>query len=462
MERLSSKAVIQTVTKTAPAVLTALIATSLGFLALYTSPVPMIQDFGKMLTIGMIVSFIIGLLFAIPALYVRDRFFSQKKDRSDTKMNKQPSKFTATLEHMTSYVIKARWLIIVLAFVTAGIGIWADLQVSVETDIETFMPQDVEELQDIHKLRDIIGTTDQISILYSGADVLSEEALIWVDDMTTSLVHEFAEVVVETQSLTSVLRLIHDGDLPNTADIESLLASMPKNQLKMLMNEDRSKGVITVGIKHLEAQPLKEFIDDVNAHIANHRIDALKVSVTGKAVLDVEMITALTSGRYKMTLLGMLAVFLGLLIIYRHPLKAFIPLIPIILIVGWSGGVMYLLGNKYTPLTATLGALIIGIGTEFTILIMERFFEEQVRTSSREEAITASISKIGVAIIASALTTIGGFSALLISDFKILSNFGMMTLVNIFFALLSSVVVMPAILYILGGMFKKTKQNLAQ
>src|SRR5699024_7654494 len=114
------------------------------------------------------------------------------------------------------------------------------------------------------------------------------------------------------------------------------------------------------------------FISDLGVYLDENKAKAIDTTITGKAVLDVEMIQGLTTGRYQMTLLGMGLVFFSLLLIYRHPVKAVLPLLPIVFIVGWSGLVMYLLDISYTPLTATLGALIIGIGTEFTVLLMER------------------------------------------------------------------------------------------
>ena len=120
---------------------------------------------------------------------------------------------------------------------------------------------------------------------------------------------------------------------------------------------------------------------------------------------------------------------------------------------------MYIFGLVYTPLTATLGALIIGIGTEFTILVMGRYYEEKEKTESNDIAIEETIKKMGTPIIASALTTIGGFSALVISDFEILSNFGIMTLVNISLALLASIVILPAILSIQFGIVGKFKRK---
>ncbi|MFC7060268.1 MMPL family transporter [Halobacillus seohaensis] len=234
--------------------------------------------------------------------------------------------------------------------------------------------------------------------------------------------------------------------MPDQKETADILADMPEEQLKLFVNENRDSAVLNVGIKHLEAEELQDFIARMEAYVSDNRPEGIDATVTGKSVLDVEMVTALTTGRYKMTLLGMGLVFMVLLLIYRHPVKAFIPLLPILFIVGWSGGMMYLFDINYTPLTATLGALIIGIGTEFTILIMERFYEERRKGSERREAIITANQKIGKAIFASAFTTIGGFSALLVSDFVILSNFGMMTLVNISFALISTIIVLPAIL----------------
>ncbi|MHA6252741.1 efflux RND transporter permease subunit [Oceanobacillus sp. CAU 1775] len=450
----TQNSVFQTITKMAPAVLTALFATALGFLALNTSPVPMIQHFGKMLTIGMVVSFFIALFLLIPILYTRDHFFNS--DEHSQRKNGKPK--SSTLEHgfawITKKVMALRWFIVIFTIILAMVGVWVDLDAEAETDIETFMPQDTQELADIHRLREIIGTTDQLSLVYEGDNLLSKQSVDWVHQMTESLREQFPNVVVKTNSLTSVMQEVNDGEISYGSDLDDFLQELPVNQRKLLINEDESKGVITVGIKHLEAGDLKDFIIELERYIHKHEINDLDTTITGKSIIDVEMVSALTTGRYKMTLLGMGLVFLGLLLIYRHPVKALIPLLPILLIVGWSGGLMYLMDVKYTPLTATLGALIIGVGTEFTILVMERFYEERKKGKSREEAMVIASRKIGTAIFASALTTIGGFSALLASDFIILNNFGMMTLINVSLALFSTIVVMPAILVLCDRLVK--------
>ena len=451
-------AVSNTIKKLAPAILIALIATALGLLSLYTSPVPMIQDFGKMLTIGMVVSFIVALFVLLPILFFRDSLFSNnKKVKVKTKKNK--NQFEKVMIKITNFALRFKYLILIIAIATATLGIVLDQEVGVETDIETFMPQDTPELLDIQELREIIGSTEQLSIVFSGTDVLTSENIIWIDEMTTGLTTEFPDEIISGKSITSLLNMLTTEEL-NAVLVSQLIQNLPSEQLKMFVNEDQTKGVIILSIQALEPEDLEAFIDDLNIYLDTSTTE-MNISVTGQAVIDVEMITALTTGRYTITLVGMLLVFLGLLIIYRNPLKAIIPLIPISLIVGWSGGFMYIFGLEYTPLTATLGALIIGIGTEFTILVMERYYEELAKAESNKEAIEITFGKMGKPIIASALTTIGGFSALIISDFEILSNFGIMTLVNISLALLSTLIVMPVVLLIQEEVKSKFKKNFA-
>lgn len=454
------KSLRETISKMVPAVFTALVATGIGFIALYSSPVPMIQDFGKMLTIGLVISFIFGIFLLIPILFIRDHFFLQaRKGKQEQPKAETPTKTDKFIEHLTQKVLHFRWLIIVIAATTALLGIWVDVDAEAETDVETFMPQDTQALKDIHKLRDIIGTTDQVAILYEGKDILSEPTMSWVNQLTDSIKNEFPHIVVETKAVTTILKRMNDGQLSNDEPFEKQITAIPEMQLKLFLNESQTKGMITVGIQHLKAEDLKQFINELDLHLNKNSISGVETAITGKAVLDVEMVHGLTTGRYKMTLLGMGLVFLSLLLIYRHPLKAFIPLLPIIFIVGWSGLIMYLLGIRYTPLTATLGALIIGIGTEFTVLMMERFYEEKTKGAENKEALVTANKRIGRAIFASALTTLGGFSALLASDFVILNNFGTMTIINISLALFSTFIVMPPILLFFDPFIKVKKMG---
>jgi predicted RND superfamily exporter protein len=200
---------------------------------------------------------------------------------------------------------------------------------------------------------------------------------------------------------------------------------------------------------------LQIFVNDLKDVVSD---TDMRVHVTGKSVLDVEMVEGLTSGRVKMTLIGIGLVFVVLLFIYRNIVKAFIPVFPITLIVGMSGGIMYLLGLKYTPITATLGALVLGMGTEMTIMLLERYLEERKSGKEKLESMIITVTMIGKATVASGLTTIGGFSVLMASKFVILKDFGLMTVINISLALMSTFIILPAVIVLLDRFIISKKE----
>jgi len=438
-----------------PAVGTAILASVLGFTALYVSPVPMVQDFGKMLTIGVIISFISSIFFLMSILFIRDRYSpagSHKKRKSSK------GTFEKAMAALTKGTLKIGPIILITAFLLTGLGMYGDTKVGVQTDVENFMPQNTPELHDIHTLRQVAGTTDQVIVLYEAKNVLDDSVIHWVDRNSMDLLKQFPNMIVSTESITTLLKTMNKGALPNDQLMQKQIKIIPQDQAKLFLTGDHRHGVILLGVKHLESADMKNFIQQLQQNVDRNLAPGVQVTITGKSVLNTAMVSALTTGRYEMTFWGIGLVFLILLLIYRHLIKAMVAIVPIGLIIGWSGGLMYILGYEYTPLTATLGALVIGIGTEFTILIMERFYEERRKGTERTQAVVVAVQKIGKAILASGLTVIGGFSALIISDFVILSNFGIMTVINMALCLISTLIVLPPTLVLLDRLVK-TKAN---
>src|SRR5690554_38013 len=446
-----------TLAQMGPAIGTAVFATVLGFVALFISPVPMIQDFGKMLTIGVIISYLAGIFFLLPMVYIRDRFFSADRTPKVIKLNR----LGGMLQKLTGKLLRYSVVILVVAVALAAWGIYADGKVGVETDIETFMPQDTEALEDIHELRDVMGSTDQVVLYLEAEDVLERENWDWIADKSQALAQQFPDIIVETQSIASLVDTMAQG--ASYDEVLDIIEDIPASQRKMFLSADHDRAAINLNIEHLAVEEVQIFVQELERAIQDTPMD---VSITGKSILDVEMVEGLTSGRTQMTFLGLGLVLLVLLLVYLNFFKAFIPVFHIILIVGLSGGIMSLLGLKYTPLTAPFGALILRIGTEMTILLLERYIEERKAGLDKLEAMKTAVGKIGVAILASGITTIGGFSVLMISRFEILKDFGLMTVINMSLALFSTLVVLPSLIYLLDrwivGAKLKKKEQLAQ
>lgn len=438
------QSVTETVKHIGKAVAIAVFATVLGFISLYASPVPMIQDFGKMLTLGVVISFLGSLFILLPILKIGKIMSVDQGKESQIKVDPTKKSYvTNSLISLTRFTIKFKYIIIVLFITAAGVGFFSDQYVGVETNIETFMPQDLQALDDIHTIRDAVMSTDQIVVYLEDDNVLSETNMQWMADTTTALMNDYPSEIVSIRSVDSLISTMTFNEVEGYQEKLDAFAKIPEKQQSSFVSEDHSEALMILNIEQLSTEDTKLLIENINSDLEN---SGIKATLTGKTVLDVEMVAGLTDGRITMTLLGLGLVFAALLLIYRNIVKALIPLIPVVIIIGISSGLMYLLGIDYTPITATLGALVLGMGTEMTVMVLERYLEERHQDQPVKESIEKAVGQIGKAILASGLTTVGGFSVLMFSEFVILQDFGLMTMINISLALFSTFIVLPPII----------------
>ncbi|MCX6674888.1 MAG: RND family transporter, partial [Methanothrix sp.] len=440
------KAVVETISHVSVPVMIALIITATGFVSLLTSSVPMTRDFGLTCLIGLFLCYLSALFVGVTLLYFIEQRGSPKKNGKEIKDGAASQKETfigLTLEKVAEFCIQRWQLVLALALLLSLVGIYADTQVQVDTDFKNYIPQDLPPLVDFRHMSDVFGGTDSIKLLVQSDDITNPKTLQWMDEFSTYLTGSRNQIDGAI-SIASFVKQANGGTIPDDQTaarniIDGLPAQM---RARYLDGHDTAIIDLNVGqvITQLGAGGTDRLIKEIDKDIAWHPPPPdVSVRETGDPVVMTTVIAALTTGRTEMTLLGLVLIFIILLIIYKDDLiKSLLPVLPMLVVIGWMGGVMYLTNLKYTPLTATLGALILGVGSEYAILMMERFYEELGKIGEPMEALRITTRRIGSALIASGLTTIFGFGALLASPFSITSNFGMVTVLAIVFALLTT------------------------
>ncbi len=153
-----------------------------------------------------------------------------------------------------------------------------------------------------------------------------------------------------------------------------------------------------------------------------------------------------------MLLLALLAVAVILLVLFKGDRRrALVPLAPIVLATGWSALVLFALRIPLNPMSVTLGALVIAISTEFSVLLSERHRQERAAGHSTVQALRRAYRHTGAAVAASGVTAIAGFGVLALSDIAMLRDFGLVTLVDLSVALLGVLVALPAAVVLAEG-----------
>jgi predicted RND superfamily exporter protein len=202
----------------------------------------------------------------------------------------------------------------------------------------------------------------------------------------------------------------------------------------------------------------KQLIDDIRTEIdpPGSRSDppaGVSAELAGLPVLAAEANEDLSGSRYWLTAAGLLAVAAVLLAVYRSARRALVPLIPIVLATGWSALVLAVIGIPLNPMSATLGALVIAIATEFSVILAARYAHEREAGRSVGESLRLTYSRTGTAVLASGLTAIAGFAALIATEIRMLRDFGFVTVVDLGVALLGVMIVLPAALVWAEGGF---------
>jgi hypothetical protein len=150
--------------------------------------------------------------------------------------------------------------------------------------------------------------------------------------------------------------------------------------------------------------------------------------------------------RLETLLAGLGAVALVLLLALRSPRRALLPLIPIVLATGWSALVLFCVRIPLNPMSVTLGALVVAISTEFSVLLSERYRQERRGGADPLSALHRTYRSTGAAVLASGVTAIAGFAVLVLSDITMLRDFGAVTVIDLGVALVGVLLALPAVL----------------
>ena len=130
----------------------------------------------------------------------------------------------------------------------------------------------------------------------------------------------------------------------------------------------------------------------------------------------------------------------------RSVTLAVVTIIPIGLVVSWLYAFMYVAGYSLNFVTATIAAVSIGVGIDYSIHMTQRFREELGREQGAEEALRAAASGTGVALAGSAGSSVIGFAVMALAPMPLFSAYGVITAAMIFMAAAAALFVLPSLL----------------
>jgi len=448
-----------------PTIATAALATAAGFLVLLLSPVPMVRGFGVLLVIGVGAAFglaLTGGTAALSALGARGvsgalgRSARGAAELLDAAV--RPLAPLAPAARRVGHGVLRAGLarpgrVLAVGLAVAAVGWLVDTQTEVRSDLQGLVPQDLPAVRDLETLQRTTGVAGEVDVVVEGRDLTDPKVVAWMRSYQRRVL---ADARYSEDNGCGKAALCPALSLPdlfqgrNAASdrerIEALLDAVPPYFSQAVITADRRTANLAFGIRLMPLDRQHDAIERMRA--ALHPPAGVSARLAGLPVLAAEANAALASPwrRLGTLLAGLLAVGLVLLVVHRRAARAWVPLVPIALATGWSALVLFALRVPLNPMSATLGALVIAISTEFAVLLDGRFREERAAGHAVGAALRRTYRSTGAAVVASGATAIAGFAVLALSDVRMLQEFGIVTVVDLSVSLLGVLAVLPAVL----------------
>ena len=144
---------------------------------------------------------------------------------------------------------------------------------------------------------------------------------------------------------------------------------------------------------------------------------------------------------------GVAVVLAGLYRLERNSATlGIVTVVPIVLVVGFVFGGMYLFGISLTFVTAFLVSITIGLGIDYNIHISDRFAQELADGQPPIEALRTTVRGTGGALFGSALTSGAAFATLLVHPSVVFRSFGGIVVLALVLSFVLSVLLLPSFL----------------
>lgn len=487
------------------ALLLAAFTDMVGFLSNGTSSINPLKEFGVTVALGIFSAYIIYVTF-VPAcrIIVDRRRQAQGKPLLSPANAARALKKKGDLTGMKAYgarimdlgasvaISRPKTALAVIGAITLAMLLMAT-QVTTSFNMNDFLAQDTELTEEINYMSDNFEFSDETAIVYiKGDDLAKPEVLTAMDATQKNLAERDGSMILYRggRGLSSPLMIMQD--LADNTDVEQgglydqdfaqlFIESdmnrdgVPDGNIQVLLNymweqypelvsdslhRDEVTGKYTVMLMTIKvdtnsmenAGEVHEILKEETAPLEALEEDGVidRSVVSGEPILMDVMLTTINDSMIMSILITIVISALVVTFVFyfssRSTVLGLITILPVILVLVWIMGSMFLLGMHLNILTVVIGAITIGLGVTYAIHVTHRFTEELEEHGNIDKAAHNTVVHTGTALFGAALTTMVGFGILALSPQVPMQQFGSLTALTIFYSYTFSVYVQPSLL----------------
>ncbi|MEY8868582.1 RND family transporter [Meridianimaribacter flavus] len=451
------KSLQRVITKIGNATLMTNVTTASGFATFILTESTLLKEFGIVASLSILAIFILCLL-VIPIIYT---FLPYPKERHLEHLNKRwIGTFVDWMERMVREHKIAIYATSVVLLTASIIGIY---QIKISGSLIEDMPKEKEFFHDIRFFESEFNGIMPLEIM---VDTQRKKGVMKLS--TLKRMNELEELIIETPELSrpiSVVSLVkyskqayYNGNpkyyqLP-TSQENSFILSYAKNSssnVDLLNNFVDSTGQyarITTFMKDIGTDKMERIEEDLQNKINKvFPEERYKVTMTGKALVFQKGTKYLVKNLAISLSLAIILISLFMAYMFRSFRMIIVSLIPNILPLLVTAGLMGYLGVPIKPSTILVFSIAFGISVDDTIHFLAKYRQElQANHWKIRKSVYAALRETGVSMFYTSIVLFFGFSVFTISSFGGTVALGALVSATLLFAMLSNLLLLPSLL----------------
>ena len=421
------------------------LTTAIGFIALTTTSINIVQEFGLEIALGVMIAWFISIL-VVPSGIMLFRAFDDKNR----------STFSPLLYWLADTIPRRPWLFITIPLIISFSMIYKIKDVSTDASLMDDLRPKNKLYQDLKFTEKYFGGVLPFEVLISidpsnDKKIIEPEIFPYIDKVESLLRSEMEESRFFSLStfLRSVKRIRGDDveAIYSQEMIERIIEEQSKQDLKLVSN-DKKMTRVTGLIENKTSSEMKKIYNKLDS-LSNSFPPYLSIECTGTTVVALRtndylvqsLVNSLGLALFFISIV-MAVMFKARSILFASLVTNLIPIFTILGIIAWFG-------VSIRPPTAMTFAVALGIAVDDSLHFLLRYRKELRQGMNRVEAIKSTIINTGSALMITTTILVSGFSILLFSAFLPTYQFGLLSASMIGVALLCDITLLPALCLVL-------------
>ncbi|WP_062065826.1 MMPL family transporter [Cellvibrio sp. OA-2007] len=458
-KEVNQTAVIESLTKVAPVMMTACGVAIVGFFSLITFDIATIRTFGMFTGLGILSALLIEMTF-IPALR---SILPPPKTRSSEALHNIPSKWDRLADSFSDLVlIHYKRVLLVFGVIALG-GLAAAVNINQENSTKSYFAENISVRQDDAFLNSHLAGTNTLYVVFksSRVDQMKEPEALQLIEQTQRYIEEM-DGVGKTVSLVDFIKQmnqsLNDGkpefrQLPSTSELISqylFLYSLSADPVDFdsYVDYDYQNANLIVWMKNDSSKFSQATVEQIRTFLAPKLASTgIDILIGGSVPQSSALSETLVEGKIRNILQMMAVVFVVGIVIFRSFLAGVCLVIPLAITVLINFGVMGLTGIPLNTPNAVSSAMAIGIGADYAIYLLYRMREELRGHDDYDRALRSTMRTAGKAIVYVATAIAGGYSVLMLSKgFYVHIWFGVLIVTSMLISAIAALLVVPSLL----------------